>query len=125
MAVIRSGGGYNWQAAPTRPAHMFASVHQSPCVLPRRRALVVFQATSDSTCAASSLRMELILHAVVRGPSLIGLGNRPAATPRHHADGEIGKTLRIASSRTKPSGSPGSTGSVWVFLRARGDMWGL
>jgi hypothetical protein len=49
--------------------------------------------------------MSSTFQAVVRGPSLTGLGNRPVFTPAHHVDRPIGigpVGARIAERRTKP-----------------------
>lgn len=49
--------------------------------------------------------MSSTFHAVVRGPSFTGLGNRPVLTPAHHVERPIGIGpcgARIDVSRTKP-----------------------
>lgn len=50
--------------------------------------------------------MSLTLHAVVRGPSFIGLGKRPDLTPAHQVDLETGigpLGPKIEDTRTNPS----------------------
>ena len=51
-----------------------------------------------------SASMSSTRHAVVRGPSFTGCGNRPVFTPAHHAERLIGMGPggKIALSRTKP-----------------------
>src|SRR5437016_1742502 len=56
------------------------------------------------TCGLSiSFRMSSTFQAVIRGPSLTPLGNRPALIPAHHVDRETGKMERTAGSRMYPS----------------------
>lgn len=59
----------------------------------------------QATPVSISRRISSTRQAVVRGPSLIGLGNRPSLTPAHHVDlltgiGPAG--ARIFLSRTQP-----------------------
>lgn len=50
-----------------------------------------------------SFRMSSAFQAVIRGPSLNPLGNRPALIPAHQVDRETGNTDSIAGSRMYPS----------------------
>ncbi len=43
--------------------------------------------------------MSSTFQAVIRGPNLTPLGNRPVLMPAHHVDRETGKTLRTAGRR--------------------------
>src|SRR5204862_6527636 len=55
-----------------------------------------------------SFRMSSTFQAVIRGPSLKPLGNRPAVMPAHQVDRETGNTDNTARSRMYPS--PGIIG---------------
>src|SRR5437763_5122953 len=55
-------------------------------------------------------RMSSAFHAVIRGLSFTGLGNRPALTPAHHVDRDTGigpVGARICLTRTKPVSGKG------------------
>ncbi len=56
--------------------------------------------------------MSVLLHAVVRGPSLTGLGNLPSLHPRHHALLLTGISSRTCGRRSKES----PAGYVMAFL---------
>ena len=69
-----------------------------------------------------SVRISSTRHAVIRGPSLIGLGYRPDLTPAHQVDLPTGRGpdgAMIAERRTKPiSGEPFVIRIVRSSLRA-------
>ena len=52
--------------------------------------------------ASINARMSDTRHAVVRGPSLTGDGNRPSATPCHQVERPTGIIARIVGRRTNP-----------------------
>jgi hypothetical protein len=66
-----------------------------------------------------NLRMSSAFHAVILGPSFIGLGNRPVLMPAHHVDlptgiGPFG--ARIEESRTKPVSGKGGERDICASL---------
>jgi len=67
-----------------------------------------------------SSRISSTRHAVVRGPSLTGFGNRPVRTPSHHVERLTGigpSGARIDASRTNPvGGNAGTVCSISLFL---------
>src|SRR5437868_15486414 len=74
------------------------------------------------SCGLSiSFRMSATFQAVILGPSLTPLGNRPALMPAHQVDRETGNTERTAGSRMYPSfGILGFSSSefIWSLLLA-------